>query len=231
MDPRQRLFNHLNNLIFEKVHFGRKIWPFDPWRAWARVFLRITYTSFEMPYYCLTSCKKSKNPGLQFGSNLWKSPILGQIWPFDPAHRGSRVFFENRKTSLFYKYAALTLCKISKTSGARILRYQRYGRTDEQTDERTDKAEFIGPFQLKPWVQKWNEGFNKVFSISLSCFLHDQQLQNFKWVCVMAQKPETNFHYCFYFPRITLNILMEISTKKNTLAILQHILFWITKLT
>ena len=42
------------------------------------------------------------------------------------------------------------MCKISKTSGTRILRYQRYGRTDEQTDE----AEFIGPFRLKPWIQK-----------------------------------------------------------------------------
>ena len=43
---------------------------FCPWRAWARDFLRITYTSFEMPYYCLTSCKKSKNSGAQFENNL-----------------------------------------------------------------------------------------------------------------------------------------------------------------
>ena len=39
-----------------------------------------------------------------------------------------------------------------------ILRYQHYERTnewtDERTDERTDKSEFIGPFRLKPWVQK-----------------------------------------------------------------------------
>ena len=128
--------------IFEKVNFGPKTWPFDPR---ARVFLRITYTSFEMPYYCLTSCKKSKNSGAQFESNLWKSPILDLIWPFDPTHRGSRVFFENRKTSHFYIYAVLTLCKISKTSGA-----------DSKISalRTTDEAEFIGPFQLKPWVQK-----------------------------------------------------------------------------
>ena len=119
--------------IFEKVNSGPKIWPFDSWRASARFFLRITYTSFEMPYYCLVSCKKSKNSGAQFGSDLWKSPILGQIWPFDHAHRGSRVFFENRKMSLFYIYTVLTLCKISKTSGSRILRYQRYGRTNGRT--------------------------------------------------------------------------------------------------
>ena len=68
----------------------------------------------------------------------------------NPAHRGSRDFFENRKTSLFYNYAVLTLCKKSKTSGARILRYQRYGRMDERTEE----AEFVGPFRLKQWVQK-----------------------------------------------------------------------------
>ena len=67
-----------------------------------------------------------------------KKSNLGQIRPFDPAHRGSRVFFENRKTSLFYNYAVLTLRKISKTSGARILRYKHYGRTNE-----ADEAEFI----------------------------------------------------------------------------------------
>ena len=149
MNPRQRLFNHLNNLIFDKVNFGPKIWPFDPWRAWTRVFLRITYTSFEMPYYFLTSCKKSKNSDVQFGSNLWKSPILGQIWPFDPSHRGSRVFFENQKTSLFYNCAVLTLWKISKTFAARILKYQRYGRADERTDGqswiyRTFSAKAVG---------------------------------------------------------------------------------------
>ena len=42
----------------------------------------------------------------------------------------------NWKTSLFYIYAVLTLCKISKTSGVQILRYQRYGRTDRQMDGR-----------------------------------------------------------------------------------------------
>ena len=138
--------SHGSEDIFEKVNFGPKIWPFDPWRAWARVFLRITYTLFEMPYYCLTSCKKSKNSGTQFGSNLWKSPILGQIWPFGPAHWGLRVFFKNWKMSLFYIYAVLTLCKISKTSDARILRYQCCGWTDRRSwIYRTPFAKVVGP--------------------------------------------------------------------------------------
>ena len=47
---------------------------------------------------------------------------------------GQEFCFENWKTSLCYNYAVLTLCKISKTSGARILRYQRYGQMDERTD-------------------------------------------------------------------------------------------------
>ena len=75
-----------------------------------------------------------------FRSNLWKSPILGQIWPFDPAHRRSRVFFENQKTSLFYTYAVLTLCNISKASGMWILRYQCYGQMDKWTNRWTDEA-------------------------------------------------------------------------------------------
>ena len=111
-----------------------------------------------MPYYCLTSCKKSKNSGVQFGSNLCKSPILGQISHFDPAHRGSRDFLRKSENVTFLHLCCLTLCKISKTSGMQILRYQHYERTnewtDERTDERTDKSEFIGPFRLKLWVQK-----------------------------------------------------------------------------
>ena len=146
MQKNQKNVSYGSEDIFEKVNSGPKIWTFDPWRAWVRVFLRITYTSFEMPYYCLTSCKKSKKSGSQFGSSFWKSPILGQIWPFDPAHKGSRAFFENRKTSLFYIYAVITLRKISKTSGARILRYQRYGRTDGRSwIYRTLSAKDVGP--------------------------------------------------------------------------------------
>ena len=64
------------------------------------------------------SLKKSN-----FGPNLtfWSHP------------QGSRVFFENRKRSLFYNYAVVTFCKILKTSGTRILRYQRYRRTNRRT--------------------------------------------------------------------------------------------------
>ena len=169
MQKIKKMCHTVQKIFLKKSILGPKFDPFDSWRAWARVFLRITYTSFEMPYCCLTSCKKSKNSGMQFGSNLWKSPILGQIWPFDPVHWGSRVFIENQKTSLFYSYAVLTLCKISKTSGVQILRYQHYRWTDKQMVEQTEEVEFIGLFQLKPWVQKYRNflGKYKIFIKSL----------------------------------------------------------------
>ena len=91
-----------------------------------------------------------------------KKSNFGPNLTFWPAHKGSRVFFENQKTSLFYNHAVLTLCKISKLSGTRILRYQCYGQTDEQTDEWRDKAEFIGLFQLKPCVQKVCERYQSL---------------------------------------------------------------------
>ena len=93
-----------------------------------------------------------------------KSPVLGQ------------TFFKNRKTSLFYIYAVLTLCKISKTSGAWILRYQHYGLMDgpmnERTNERMEEAEFIGPFRLKPWVQQGSHGFFVILLTTL-CIINE----------------------------------------------------------
>ena len=91
--------------------------------------------------------------------------------------------------SLFYNYAVLTLCKISKLSGVRILRYQHYGETnermDERMDERTDEAEFIGPFRLKSWVKKSTNLLSakqvqqsNTSSDYLKCYSGIKQLQN-----------------------------------------------------
>ena len=64
---------------------------------------------------------------------------FGPNLTFWPRSQGSRAFFENWKTSFFYIYAVLTLCKISRNSGTRILRYQRYRWTDRRTDGRTNR--------------------------------------------------------------------------------------------
>ena len=82
-----------------------------------------------------------------------KKSNFGPNLTFRPHPQGVKSFLKNRKTSLFYIYAVLSLCKISNISGMRILRYQRYGQTDKRTDEWMDKAELIGPFQLKLWAQ------------------------------------------------------------------------------
>ena len=89
--------------------------------------------------------------------NFWRSvrkqslkkSNFGPSLTFWPHPQGVKSFFENRKTSLFYIYAVLTLCKISKTSGARILRYQRYGRTDGWSwIYRTLSAKAVGPKKI-----------------------------------------------------------------------------------
>ena len=75
-----------------------------------------------------------------------KKSNFGPNLTFWPRPHGSRVFFENRRKSLFYNDAVLTLCKISKISGARILRYQRCGRTDGRSWlYRTLSAKAVGP--------------------------------------------------------------------------------------
>ena len=67
-------------------------------------------------------------------------PIFGQIW----------IFIKNPFLPVFFNSDQVLLCKISEKTNERILRYNRFRRTDL----RTDKHEFIGPF--------WHAGGAKI---------------------------------------------------------------------
>ena len=91
-----------------------------------------------MPYYCLTSCKKLKNSGSQFGRSR---------------PQGVKRFFRKSENVTFLQLCCSNFVQNIKNFwyvDPEISALRRNG----QTDGRTDKAEFIGPFRLKPWVQK-----------------------------------------------------------------------------
>ena len=102
-----------------------------------------------------------------------KKSNFGPNLIFWPRPQGVKSFFENRKTSLFYIHAVLTLCKISKTSGARVLRYQRYGRTDGRSwIYRTLSAKAVGPKRIHKFK-----------------YLKVLQTRIYKWVKVVKNGP------------------------------------------
>ena len=62
-----------------------------------------------------------RDPRQRLFNNFEKVQYWAKFDLLSPPAGGQEFFFENWKTSLFYNYAVLTLCKISKTSGAQIL--------------------------------------------------------------------------------------------------------------
>ena len=70
MQKIKKMCHTVQKIFLKKSILDPKFDILTPGGPGQEFFLRITYTSFEMPYYCLTSCKKSKNSGVQFRSNL-----------------------------------------------------------------------------------------------------------------------------------------------------------------
>ena len=60
------------------------------------------------------------------GDVLKKVHFRAKIDLLTPPTGGEEFFPKNPKSSLFYVYGVLTLCKKSEKSGAQILRYRRY---------------------------------------------------------------------------------------------------------
>ena len=102
-------------------------------------------------YWPSTSCKISKKSNEAILRKLIKYGKSVHFRPFWSIFGTMRIFFKNPALSLFSTYQPLTSCKISKNSNEPILRKLQSkkmdGRTNEQTNERTDRHEIIGPSQ------------------------------------------------------------------------------------
>ena len=87
-----------------------------------------------------------------------KKSNFGPNLTFWPRPQGAKSFFRKSENVTFLQLCCSNFVQNIKNfwhADPEISALRTNGRTDEQTDERTDKAEFIGPFRLKPWVEKY----------------------------------------------------------------------------
>ena len=76
-------------------------------------------------------------------SLIFKKPFFD---PFSPQNSEMRFFPKNRTSSLLSIYDPLTPCKKLEKNNEPIPRKVRHERTNQPTNQPTDKHEFIGPF-------------------------------------------------------------------------------------
>ena len=88
----------------------------------------------------------------------------GHFWPkmakFGPKMVKTGFFCQNPKTSLPYPYNATTLCKKLEKSHEQILRSS----SDERTNERTNRSEFIGPISASRGTKKQSANNKKIYT-------------------------------------------------------------------
>ena len=105
-----------------------------------------------MPYYCLTSCKKSKILARSSEAIFEKVQFWAKFDLLTPP-TGGQEFFRKSENVTFLHLCCSNFVQNIKNFWRADPEISAL-RTNERTDERTDDAEFVGPFRLKPWVQK-----------------------------------------------------------------------------
>ena len=104
-----------------------------------------------MPYYCLTSCKKSKILACSSEAIFEKVQLWAKFDLLTPLP-GIKSFFRKLENVIFLHLCCSNFVQNIKKfwhADPEISALQMNGQTDGRTDEQTDEAEFIGLFRTK----------------------------------------------------------------------------------